>query len=69
VGWRAGLLARLVAAGDVERALATAGHADVRIRALPGPVTTGVVLGPALHSGEGYDSVLSKLSPTCAAAR
>jgi hypothetical protein len=60
---RAGLLARLVAAGDVQRALAGAGHADVRIRALPGPVTTGVVLALALHSGEGYDSVLAKVVP------
>lgn len=58
---RAGLLARLVAGGDVEHALA--GHTDLRRRALPGGSTVAVVLALALHSGEGYDSVLAKTVP------
>lgn len=60
---RGALLDRLIAAGDIERALAEAGHADGRKRALPGATTASVVLGLALHSGEGYDSVLAKMAP------
>lgn len=60
---RAGLLERLVAGGDLERALAGAEHVDGRKRSLPGAATLGVVLALALYSGEGYDSVLVRMAP------
>lgn len=60
---RAGLFERLVSSGQVEHALAAAGHLDARRRALPGPATVNAVLGLALHSGEGYTSVLAKMGP------
>src|SRR5437879_2987744 len=60
---RGALLGRLVAPGDIERALAEAGYADGRKRALPGASTASVVLALALYSGEGYGSVLAKMAP------
>ena len=63
---RSWLLDRLVGAEAVPAALAAGGHVDVRRRALPGDVTTKVVLGLGLFSGEGYDSVLAKVYPAVA---
>jgi hypothetical protein len=60
---RAGLLEELTGGGQVQRALAEAGHLDGRHRALPGAATVSVLLGLVLHSGEGYDSVLAKMAP------
>jgi len=60
---RDGLFERLVAPGQLEQALADAGHIDGRKRSLPGAATVNAVLGLALHSGEGYDSVLAKMAP------
>ena len=62
-GERAGLLAELISGGSLARALSDAGHVDRRSRALPGQVSLAVVLALAMHSGEGYDSVLAKTMP------
>jgi Insertion element 4 transposase N-terminal/Transposase DDE domain len=62
-GEREGLLSELVSGPSVAAALAVAGHVDRRTRALPGPTTLALVLALALHSGEGYDSVLAKVMP------
>lgn len=47
----------------VRAALAAEGHADTRRRVLTGEVTVTTVLGLCLFSGEGYDSVLSRVIP------
>ena len=50
----------------VRAALAAEGHADTRRRVLTGEVTVTTVLGLCLFSGEGYDSVLSRVIPALA---
>jgi hypothetical protein len=52
----------------VRAALAAEGHADARRRMLTGEVTVTTVLGLCLFSGEGYDSVLSRVIPALAPA-
>jgi hypothetical protein len=47
----------------VQAALAAAGHADARRMDLNGEVTTVLVLGLCLFSGEGYEGVLARLWP------
>ena len=62
-GEREGLWSELVAGPSLKAALDRAGHVDRRTRALPGHTTLALVLALALHSGEGYDSVLAKTMP------
>jgi hypothetical protein len=60
---RAGVLAGLAGPGAIAAALAAAGHADERVRLLPGAVTMQVLLGLCLFCGQGYDRVLAKVLP------
>jgi hypothetical protein len=60
---RSSLLDQLCGGDEVEAALSACGHVDVRRRVLTGEVTTKVVLGLALYSGQGYDSVLATVIP------
>jgi hypothetical protein len=60
---RSGLLSGLVDSAAVGAALAAAGYADRRRRALTGQATVHVVLSLCLFSGEGYDSVLERTWP------
>jgi hypothetical protein len=60
---RSRLLAGLVSPAAVEEALAEAGHVDGRRRMLTGEATVHTVLGLCLFSGEGYDSVLARVTP------
>jgi hypothetical protein len=62
-GEREGLLGALVSSGSLAQALTVAGHVDRRSRALPGPTVLALVLALALHSGEGYGSVLTNTMP------
>jgi hypothetical protein len=50
----------------VRAALDGEGHVDARRRVLTGEVTLAAVLGLCLFSGEGYDSVLSRVVPVLA---
>src|SRR5260370_41154653 len=60
-------LFRQVTGGDlVERAVAGAGHVDVRRQVLTGPVTAQLVLGMCLF-GDGYEAILDRLIPAVAA--
>jgi len=63
---RAGVLQWLADPNAIRAALAAEGHVDARRRMLPGEVTVTAVLGLCLFSGEGYDSVLSRVVPAVA---
>ena len=58
-----GVLAILANPRRVGVALDEAGHVDVRRRVLTAPVTTALVLGLCLFTGQGYPSVLARLWP------
>ena len=58
-----GVLAILANPRRVAVALEEAGHVDVRRRVLTAPVTTALVLGLCLFTGQGYPSVLARLWP------
>lgn len=58
-----GVLAILANPRRVAVALDEAGHVDVRRRVLTAPVTTALVLGLCLFTGQGYPSVLARLWP------
>jgi hypothetical protein len=60
---RSGLLSCLAGPAAVEAALAEGDHVDGRRRVLTGEANMRVVLALCLFSGEGYDSVLSRVVP------
>jgi hypothetical protein len=62
-----GALAVVACPVRVGAALKEAGHVDARRRVLTGPVTTVLVLGLCLFTGQGYPGVLARLWPLLSA--
>jgi len=58
-----GALAVVACPARVAAALKVAGHVDARRRVLTGQVTTALVLGLCLFTGQGYPGVLARLWP------
>jgi hypothetical protein len=58
-----GALAVVACPVRVAAALKGAGHVDARQRVLTGPVTTALILGLCLFTGQGYPGVLARLWP------
>ena len=64
-----GVLEALICPGVLAEAVVVAGHRDVRRRSLPAAMTAGAVLGLCLFSGQGYDTVLSRIWAVTAGLR